>query len=228
LISYQEQNYFILAQSSVAVMACAFAEWICQSFKKKITNLESPIISGLIIGCVLSVYSKLWIFPVCGIITILFKHVIRWKSKHIFNPAALGILITTLFFDTFTEWKGAYNYLILIPIGGYFMYRFNRWKLGLSYFITSALLVTLQAIHDKTGLIDAILYLNYFFLFIMLIEPKTTPSPKKQQILFGSLTGITASIIYLFPSPVDAVLPALLIWNLLFFIFKNLKKGILK
>lgn len=224
-LSHQENNYFILIQSLLTISAALFTEWIFLKLKHKKINLESATISGLIIGCVLSIYSAIWIFPLCGIMTIILKHLFRWKSKHIFNPAALGILFITLFFNSSTEWKGAYSYFILISFGGYFVYRFNRWRIALAYFLTSVVLFGGQALIDKTGFIDATAYLNYFFIFIMLIEPKTTPSTTKQKIIFGICVSLINFILYLFPLSVDAVIPSLLICNFIFFSFNTFKKG---
>jgi Na+-translocating ferredoxin:NAD+ oxidoreductase RnfD subunit len=65
-------------------------------------------------------------------------------------------------------------------------------EIVLGYFGASLLLFIPQALAQGTSLLNIFGYFNYFFIFIMLIEPKTTPALKIPKIIFGA--GVAALV----------------------------------
>lgn len=182
-------NFLISIFISSLFAALAEILWLYPK-DKKIVVTESSIITGLIVGYVL--YSRPpWLMPiVASLIAVSSKYILRLKGKHIFNPAAFGIFAVILLFGAPTLWKGTYLWYILAPFGVYFSYKIRKLELLAGYFLTAFMLFGLQAHFQGVNLLDIFGYLSYFYIFIMLIEPKTTPIKPIGKILFGMSAAV--------------------------------------
>ncbi|MDP8229731.1 MAG: RnfABCDGE type electron transport complex subunit D [Candidatus Gorgyraea atricola] len=215
-IAFIEKDFLFLFAIFIAVLFSAATDTLINYLKnKKITVTESSIVTGLIIGYVLSSQGSWLIIALASIFAIVSKHVIRFRKVHIFNPAALGIFTVVLFFGAYTEWKTAYSWYILVPIGIYFASRIKRLSIIMSFFITSLFLHAPQAFLHNVSLLDIVAYLNYFFIFVMMIEPRTTPVRSSSQILFGIGVATFIFAFYQFGVLLEAELYALLGVNFL-------------
>ncbi len=153
---------------------------------KKLQITESALTSGLIIGYVLSSGSPWWMFLTVALFAVGLKHILRFHGKNLLNPAALGIFLAVLLLKGNTEWKGTYAWYLLIPAGLYIVYKIKKMEIVLGYLGMSLLLFIPQALRQGTSLMDIPGYFNFFFIFIMLIEPKTTPATRWPKITFGA------------------------------------------
>ena len=215
-LTFAEKNFLFPLAIFIAILFSVASDTLINYLKnKKITVTESSIVTGLIIGYVLSNQESWLIIAMASIFAIVSKHVIRFRKSHIFNPAALGIFIVVLFFGAYTQWKVAYSWYILVPLGIYLASKIKRLSLIVSFFITSLFLYGPQAFLHNVSLVDIFGYLNYFFIFIMMIEPRTTPVRRRSKILFGM--GVAAFIFafYEFGVSLEAELYALLGVNFL-------------
>lgn len=186
-IAIKDKDIAFLINAFLAVcFAIAAESFILYLKNKKLTVTESSIISGLIIGYVLSSDEPWWVFLLVSLLAIGSKHLIRINKKHLFNPAAFGIFLAILLFNASTQWKGTYIWYILLPFGLYFIFKIKKMELLLGYIFTALITFAAQAFIQKTALMSVFGYLSYFFIFIMLIEPKTTPiKPWGKIIFFG-------------------------------------------
>lgn len=215
-IFFIEKNPLFLLGISVAVFASAVSDSIINYLKnKKFVVTESSIITGLIIGYVISGDEFWWVIALASIFAIASKHLIRFRKGHIFNPAAFGIFLVVLLFGAYTQWKAAYSWHIIIPLGVYLALKIKRMSLVVSYFAAALFLYAPQAFLYNASLLETFGYLNYFFIFIMMIEPKTTPVRRRSKIIFG--IGVAAFIFtfYEIGILVEAELFALLTVNFL-------------
>jgi len=215
-LAFIEKDFLFPLAIFIAILFSVVSDTLINYLKnKKITVTESSIVTGLIIGYVLSSQESWLILALASIFAIVSKHVIRFRKSHIFNPAALGIFIVVLLFGAYTEWKTAYSWYILVPLGIYFASRIKRLSLIASFFITSLFLYGPQAFLYNVSLLDIFGYLNYFFIFVMMIEPRTTPVRRRSKILFGM--GVAAFIFafYEFGVSLEVELYALLGANFL-------------
>lgn len=195
-ISFIEKDTLFLRGLGISLIASVAAESIITYLKnRKIAITESSVVSGLIIGCVLSSNEAWWIATLASISAIASKYLIKFKTRHIFNPAGFGILIAVFLLGVYTEWKGAYLWYIIIPFGIYFTLKIRRQEIVASYFIASFILFGAQAIIQNVQIFNILGYLNYFFIFIMLIEPMTTPMTYYGKIIFGSGAGLLIFIL---------------------------------
>ena len=217
-----KSGIFLLTCGLAAFSALCFESAILY-FKTRIFRLTaSSIITGLIIGYVLDSDQEWWKFLIACALAILSKYVIRFHKKHIFNPAAFGIFLTLILFGASTQWRGTYIWYILLPAGIYFARKTGKLRIVASYFLVSLILFGIQAIFQKIPLWHILGYLSYFYIFVMVIEPKTSASKPLAQIFFGA--GIAVLIFILTECGVnfDVELFSLLILNGAVLIFDKL------
>jgi len=213
LYSIDKQSAFIFTLC-LSFAAASGTESLFLYFRsKKFQVTESALVSGLIIGIVLSGDNRWWVIALAGILAILSKHLLRFESRHVFNPAAFGIFLSIILMASLTEWRGAYLWYILVPFGTYFVYKIKKLKILAGFVLTFFILFGTQAFIRKVPIWNIFGYFNYFYLFVMLIEPKTTPSKSYGKIIFG--VGAAALIFILTDMGVkfDVELCSLLILN---------------
>ncbi len=196
--------------------------------KKPLVFHDSAVITGLIIGFVLANGQAWYVYAAASALAICSKYIIRINKKHLFNPAAFGILSVMLLLSATTQWKGTYQWSILLPAGLYFTYRIRKMALLISYAVVALTLWGIQALLQHVNIIYIFGYLSYFFIFIMLIEPKTTPITRPGKMVFGSIVAVSIFILTELGVRFDVELCSLLIGNMsvpLLNKFKQTKKG---
>jgi Na+-translocating ferredoxin:NAD+ oxidoreductase RnfD subunit len=203
-----------LAGVGIAVISSIAAESIILYVKSKVVRLtESSIITGLIVGFVVASDAGWWKIALASLAAIISKHVIRYKGKHIFNPAGFGIFLLLIAGVT-SQWKGTYLWYILLPFGAYFSYKIRKLELLCGYAVVALGLFGAQALAQKIPLWDIFGYLSFFYIFVMIVEPRTTPVKPAAKYLFGA--GVAALIFILTESGArfDVELLSLLAMNL--------------
>jgi Na+-translocating ferredoxin:NAD+ oxidoreductase RnfD subunit len=163
---------------------------------------SSAILSGMIVGFVLGPETPHAATAAVGILATLGKHLLSTERWHIFNPAALALLISVPLFGTGQSWWGALPdlswpfALVLLAAGAFIVDRINKFPLVLSFlgaiFGLSALLgmadpVTASEMF-RTPFVQATLFLALF----MLTDPPTAPSRYVDQVVIGGLAAATA------------------------------------
>jgi glycine betaine catabolism B len=181
--------------------------------QKKLSLTSSSLISGLIIGFVLSSEQRLWLICLASTTAIASKHLVRLHNRHVFNPAALGIFIITVLFGATTQWRGTYLWYILLPAGLYFAYKINKLEIILGYLVASLVLFGIQAATQKIDPFSVFSYLSYFYICVMVIEPKTTPVKFMGRIIFGVMLAALIFILTNAGARFDVDLCGLLVLN---------------
>lgn len=226
LISFQERSLAVLFNGGLAVGAGVLADAVFGFLRQRKWRFsESALITGLLIGFVLSAQEAWWVAPAAAMIAILSKRLIRIQGKHIFNPAAFGAMFMVLFFKSNTFWYGAYEWFLVIPVGLYFVHRIRRLPTVAAFYLTSVVLYGGQALLQKTPFMDSMVYLNHFFIFFMLIEPKTSPFHKVGMIAFGGFASVLSFGLGFFSLPYSPELPVLLTANFFHAGYQKIKGG---
>jgi Na+-transporting NADH:ubiquinone oxidoreductase subunit NqrB len=83
---------FLLAALTAVISALTVEAFLLYLKTKTLHVTKSAIITGLIVGYVVSSDEALWKIALAAVLAILSKHLIRFNKHHIFNPAAFGIL----------------------------------------------------------------------------------------------------------------------------------------
>lgn len=225
-LSVRGGNTALIVKAAIALGASALTDSLLTLVRnKRLILTESSLVTGLIIGFVLSSSTAWWVFCLAAALAITSKYMLRIRGRHIFNPAGFGLFVVLLIFKEQTSWQGAYYWYIVAPLGLYFAWRIKRLCIVSSYYITTILLYGFQAYIQRRPFIEEILYINHFFVFIMLIEPKTSPIAMKEKSIFGFLAGVLMFILYATRFPYGAELPALLVSNALYALARKRKEA---
>lgn len=212
---------FLLATVIAVFFSLSIESAILYLKTKSLRITESSIITGLIIGYVLSSDEVWWRFALASLLAILSKYLLRFHKKHIFNPAGFGIFLS-LVFGASSQWKGTYFWYVLLPFGIYFVLKMRKIEVVIGYAVVALGLFGIQAILRHLPLLDIFGYLSYFFIFVMLIEPMTSPIKSMGKFIFGA--GVAGLIFALseLGAQLDVELLSLLIMNSTVFALNNL------
>ncbi|HSX47575.1 MAG TPA: RnfABCDGE type electron transport complex subunit D, partial [Patescibacteria group bacterium] len=190
----------IAVSTSVITLTC----WLANKFFSRIfnapTNPESSILTGLILALILppNINAKgIAFFIMASILAMASKYIFTYKRSHIFNPAAVAIVLTNLGANqSATWWIGTSTMLPFVLIGGVLVMRkIQREEMILTFFLFSILTTTLYSILGHTSIISNLHALilssgTVFFGFVMFCEPYTSPSKRQLQILYAGLVAI--------------------------------------
>lgn len=201
-------------------------------FKKiKVFFPYSAIVTGLILILTINPATPWYGILIISALAMASKNFIRFKNKHIFNPAAFGLVVGSVLFKNNVSWWGVSVPSLLFFVLMFFAFlisglRMRRLWSILSFLLTYAVVysfVNLRVLNIFTAIFDPTVI---FFAVVMLPEPMTTPALLKKQILFGVSMACFILLLPLVPAfqhiislniwP-DGLLPYLLLGNLVFF-----------
>ncbi len=194
----------------IAVIATVFFDLIVSYIRKKqwVWTLSS-IVTGLLIGLITDGITMA--IAACFIASFSKQFIGAGDHRHIFNPAALGILTSSLIFQRPVAWWAASWGVIpaaIIAVGMISVLdRLHRfWMSGIFLLIYVFITRSLPLIIDGTV---------FLFAFVMLPEPVTSYSGKFWRYGWGALVGGFVAIQTLVPIVnADPLLTALLAANL--------------
>jgi Na+-translocating ferredoxin:NAD+ oxidoreductase RnfD subunit len=188
-----------------AVLGASLTEVVIATFERRTFQLpSSAVLSGMIVGFVLSPATPHAVTVAVGVLATLGKHLFATRRWHVFNPAALALAVSIPLFGTGQSWWGAlpdlsWPFAILLLGGGAFIAdRINKFPLVLSFlgivFGLSTLLGRIDPVTSaemfRTPFVQATLFLALF----MLTDPPTAPARYAEQVLIGALAG-AASVV---------------------------------
>jgi Na+-translocating ferredoxin:NAD+ oxidoreductase RnfD subunit len=195
----------VLPHVLAAVAGACFMEVLIARFDGRPLGWpSSALLSGLIIAFVLDPGTQ-WPVTAClAILATISKYLIATQRWHVFNPAALALLLSIPLFATAQSWWGALPdlpwpfVLVLLAGGALVVDRINKFPLVLSFAGTYFGLFTLTALINpaaaaemfRTPFVQSTLFLALF----MLTDPPTSPSRYADQLWIGALVGMTSAV----------------------------------
>lgn len=190
LLSFAPLNLFFSA--GLLIFVCWISNKILASIFNATLNLESTYISAFILALILTPATNINQFILLGLAGFLSqasKYFLAINKKHLFNPVAFSIVFLSLIFNSPASWWiGTVYMLPLVVIGGLLIARkIKRFSLILSFFAILILTFFISGNLTPAILLETPIL---FFAYIMLIEPQTTPSTKKLQMIYGGLVGL--------------------------------------
>ncbi|KRF18488.1 RnfABCDGE type electron transport complex subunit D [Paenibacillus sp. Soil787] len=195
--------------ASIALVTAVGVDLICFRLGKRKRWLpDGAVITGLIIALILSTATPWYIVAITAIMAILSKHLLVYNKKPVFNPAAFGLLLSILFFQTGQSWWGAFGDLpewtvAFLLLGGYAVTnRVNKFPQVFAFLSMYFLLLLLMGFMHVGDAADAFrppfINASLFFALFMLTDPPTSPASNKDQVIFGLLSAIAGVVIYSF------------------------------
>ncbi len=233
LASIGTQSFLGIYKTIIAIVVGVALDVILSLFeKRKRIFPDGAGITGLIIGLILGTVTSIGIVAATAAIAILSKHLIVYKKKPIFNPAAFGLFISILLFHTQQSWWGAFGDLpgwtnVFLLVGGYIVVnRVNKLPQVLMFLgVSFALLFVLGLLHFQ-NIPDAFrppfINATLFFGFFMLTDPPTTPGRDKDQLIFSLVVSIIGTLIYGFFGGLMYLFIGLFIGNLMHVVKRRL------
>ena len=201
-------------------------------------NHESDIITALILTLILSPVHNLQgylVLGACALVAMLSKYVLTYNGRHIFNPAALGAVISGVVFHNYASWWLSGTYMApIILIGGFLIVRkMRRFSMVLIFiagyfiyriFLQHLLFAGTGNVSLHTLYIDAVATPLLFFTSVMLTEPLTSPTKRNNGMVYALIVAVFYSVTKLKVSPEQA----LLIGNAVAFIIEPNRSLLLK
>jgi Na+-translocating ferredoxin:NAD+ oxidoreductase RnfD subunit len=231
MASIGSKNILGIRNGMIAVVIALGVDYLYCTYTNTKSSRDGTIITGLIIALILSVTTPWFTVAGTAAIAILSKHLLVYKKKPIFNPAAFGLLLSIYIFQTGQSWWGAFGDLpvwmiIFLLIGGYLVTdRVNKYPQVFSFLGTFFILLFLMGQLNIGDATDALRppFINaaLFFGFFMLTDPPTSPAKYKNQVMFGVLTALSGIIIYGLFGGLTYLFIGLLVGNLYSYLTKR-------
>ena len=163
-------------------------------------NSDSAYITALILALIItpttSVHGLVFL-AAAGVMAMASKYLLNINGRHIFNPAAIAVLLTSIIAgDNASWWVGSASMLPFVIIGGLLVMRKTRRTLMVFSFLASALVsagvYSALAGNDPVLTLQRILLSSalFFLAFVMLTEPLTSPGTRAKQGWYGAIVGI--------------------------------------
>lgn len=191
--------FAIVFSAAVLVLVCWVSNLIFAYVFEAPAGVESSIITGLILALIItpiSVSAGLIFLAAAGGLATASKYLLAIHKKHIFNPAAIAVVITALVAGQAASWwVGTTAMLPFVLVGGLLLMRKLRRTAMIVAFVSMALIVTtVFSLSNHGGLMVDLkqIVLNsalFFLAFVMLTEPATSPATTKTQVWYGLLAG---------------------------------------
>jgi ferredoxin-NADP reductase/Na+-translocating ferredoxin:NAD+ oxidoreductase RnfD subunit len=194
-------NAFVIAASaSLFVLVCWAVNVVLSQIFKAPRSGESAIITGLILSLIITpdITSKngiLFLLAASGL-AMGSKYILAIKKQHIFNPAAIAVVLTAFGAkQSASWWVGTLYMLPFVIIGGVLIARkTQRITMITSFLLATAAATIIYSTLGHTGVITNLKNLTsssgiFFMGFVMLTEPYTSPGTRNKQVWYAALVG---------------------------------------
>lgn len=187
-------RYAVLLGTSLAVQVL-FIKWKALPW----TSLKSAAITGLGL-CLLLQAGGLPTLALGAAVAIAGKFLIRFRGKHVFNPANLGIVAAILLTgDAWVspgQWGSGPALLFLVgSAGSMVLLRVGRIDTSMAFLVTFAVLDALRSVFFLGWGLDVWAHRMtngslLLFAFFMITDPMTTPNAPRARILWSMLIAL--------------------------------------
>jgi Na+-translocating ferredoxin:NAD+ oxidoreductase RnfD subunit len=170
----------------------------------------SGLISGLSLGLLLrSPY--VWPFVLAGVATVLAKHVIRVRSRHVFNPSNFGLVVAlavpwTEGRVTPGQWGKSWVMLFLIlNLGFFIIYKVRRLHLvaafaaSFAFFGLARSTLGVSSVYSLYAFVVSGSFL--LFTFFMITDPKTSPDSVRGRVVYAVAVAAVDAVLRAFGVP---------------------------
>lgn len=186
--------------------------------KKPLSSLKSALITILGITILLRAQEP-YVYALAAAVAIASKFIVRFKGKHIINPANFGIvaaiLLTGEAWVSPGQWGNTAVLLFMIGAAGMMvLLKVGRLDLALPFLLTFGGLELFRTVVFHGWPMDFFWHkmLNgslMLFTFFMITDPKSTPNHPKGRIIFAVSVAVLAFILsnfqYVYVAPVWAL-----------------------
>ncbi|GCE03104.1 RnfABCDGE type electron transport complex subunit D [Dictyobacter aurantiacus] len=190
----------LLVSAAILIVLCWAANTIFGYFFEVPTNIESATITALILALIIDPGQSHASFQFLGwaaILAMASKYVLAPYKKHVFNPAAIAVVITSFVLgESASWWIGTTSMLPFVLVGGLLIARKLRQIDLVAIFSATALVCdcVINLVQGKSALteINQLVLLSplFFFATVMLTEPLTAPPTRGLRRLYALIVGV--------------------------------------
>ena len=190
----------IILSSLYLVVVCGVTNAVFARMFETPASIESSYITALILALIITPLANthnLQFLTAAGGLAIASKYILAIQRRHIFNPAAIAVLLLSLGAgQTASWWVGNMPMLPFVVVGGLLIVRkIRRLRMVFTFFgvaLVSTIAVRLFGGGNVTVAVqNLVLHSSLFFLgFIMLTEPLTTPGTAASRGWYAALVGL--------------------------------------
>jgi len=206
-------NFYIIAPTAILVQFIAI-----KYFRLPVDSLKSALITSFGLTLLFKTDEPIYLV-IAAALAIGSKFLIRFRGKHLFNPATFGIIISIILFHNgwISPGKWGSSVLLLLMIGAaglMVLFKAGRIDTGLSFLVTLFILDMSRLVIYQGWEWD-VLFHKYFngslllFSFFMITDPATTPNHRKARIIWAAgvalLTFYLQSYVQLHTAPIWAL-----------------------
>jgi Na+-translocating ferredoxin:NAD+ oxidoreductase RnfD subunit len=181
----------------VALASVLAAQWACARLWRRAFEWRSGLITGLSLSLLLRT-GDIWVMALAAVLAILSKFLIQHRGKHLFNPAAFGIVFVLL--ATHQAWvsPGQWGASIWVAalvflLGGAVLTHAPRLDTAIAFLAAHFALLLARAawLGDPVAIpLHQIMAGSLLiFAFFMVTDPRTTPDSRAGRILFAVLVA---------------------------------------
>lgn len=213
----------------VALVVTVGTGWIGARLTRTTAHLESSVITALLIFLI--VPPSLDALDLLGValasaVASASKYLLAVRGRHIFNPAAVGLLVVGLTGLAFPSWwVGTGVLLPVVALGALAIFaRTRRFALGLTFIVIAVVLFGGRIMLTGGSVTDALSFALLsspiiFFAGFMLTEPLTLPPKRWQQLLVAVVAAVLFTTPFVLGPLSNTPQLALLVANLVAFAF---------
>jgi Na+-translocating ferredoxin:NAD+ oxidoreductase RnfD subunit len=184
---------------------------------------SGALLTGLFIGALIDPFDRIEVVFVAAVAGIFAKHLLRLGGSHVFNPAALALVVSSVAFDSGQSWWGALPGLgsaglgVVCVSGFYIARRINKLPMVVAFLALYFALFSIDAVSNPASVAEVFrspdLQAALFFAFFMLDDPPTSPVHYRDQVWFGALVAIASYVVFTRFGVVYFLLAGLLVGN---------------
>ena len=205
IVAAVPQGWRFVLPETVAAMAAAMAVdlFVLRARKGRWEFPDGALITGLLVGMVLSAHERWWVAAVTAAVAVGSKYLVRVRKANVFNPAALGLVATFYLFNTGQSWWGALTDLptialvLLIGSGIFVAERLKKMPCVVAFLGVYYVLVTIAAFVGEPRHVAELyrtpdLHAALLFAFYMVSDPPTSPGRAGDQVWYGAIVAVVA------------------------------------
>ncbi|WP_206886006.1 RnfABCDGE type electron transport complex subunit D [Alicyclobacillus mali (ex Roth et al. 2021)] len=196
-----------LLQMAMAMAAAVLCDLLLRRLRRqRLAAPDGAIITGAIVGMVLAADSPLWLAPAIAAVSICSKHVIRLRHRHVFNPAAVGLLLAAAAGASESWWgdlAGLHPVYVVLLVALIYVVLWRARKFASFFAYMAAFLAicfaagAMQSALGADAFHNPILNSTLFAAGFMASDPPTSPSRLFEQVAFGAAAASISAAVYL-------------------------------
>jgi Na+-translocating ferredoxin:NAD+ oxidoreductase RnfD subunit len=186
---------------------------------------SGAILTGLIVGMILSPHEPWHVIAIVSAVAIISKYIVRTASANVFNPAAVGLLVAFFAFGAEESWWGALPDLPLaalglVAAGGlYLAMRLHKLPSVVAFLLTYYAGFTVASYAGDPAAVWEVyrspdLHAAVFLTLFMVTDPPTSPPKAREQVIYAVLCATVTVATYLWGGGAYFLLTGVLAGNI--------------